>query len=105
MESAFSCRGARVGPSAFTGNQHLKIHLLCNTEYSTLNLKFIQLRRPDMPRLLIRGSLIALGLVLSILSILGAAALLLTALVAAPLKKPPPLASISNTARAVDSST
>ncbi len=55
-----------------------------------------------MPRLLIRGSLIALGLVLSIL---GAAALLLTALVAAPLKKPPPLASISNSARAVDRST
>src|SRR5258708_768455 len=102
MESAFSCRGARVGPSAFTGNQHLKIHYLCITEYSILNPKFIQLRRPDMPRLLIRGSLIALGLVLSIL---GAAALLLTALVAAPLKKPPPLASISNTARAVDRST
>jgi alpha-beta hydrolase superfamily lysophospholipase len=55
-----------------------------------------------MPKLLIRGSLIALGLVLSIL---GAAALLLTALVAAPLKKPPPLASISDTARAVDRST
>ena len=55
-----------------------------------------------MPRLLIRGSLIALGL---ILSVTGAAALLLTALVAAPLTKPPPLASISDTARAVDRST
>ena len=55
-----------------------------------------------MPRLLIRGSLIALGL---ILSLTGVAALLLTALVAAPLTKPPPLASISDTARAVDRST
>src|SRR6266700_3493627 len=55
-----------------------------------------------MPRLLIRGSLIALGL---ILSLTGVAALLLTALVAAPLTRPPPLASISNTARAVDRST
>ena len=55
-----------------------------------------------MPRLLIRGSLIALGL---LLTVAGAAALLLTALVAAPLKKPPPLASISNSARAVDRST
>ena len=35
----------------------------------------------------------------------GAAALLLTALVATPLRKPPPLASISDTARAVDRST
>src|SRR5205807_2259321 len=57
---------------------------------------------PDRPRLLILGSLIALGL---ILSLTGAAALLLTALVAAPLTKPPPLASISDTARAVDRST
>ena len=55
-----------------------------------------------MPKLLMRGSLIAAGLVLSSI---GAVALLLTALVAAPLKRPPPLASISNTARAVDRST
>ena len=55
-----------------------------------------------MPRLLIRGSLLAVGLVLSLV---GATALLLTALVAAPLTRPPPLASISNTARAVDRST
>src|SRR5882672_5456050 len=56
-----------------------------------------------MPKLLMRGSLIAAGLVLSSI---GAAALLLTALVAAPLTRPPPpLASISNTARAVDRST
>jgi alpha-beta hydrolase superfamily lysophospholipase len=55
-----------------------------------------------MPRLLIRGSLIAVGL---LLSVAGAAALLLTALVAAPLTRPPPLASISDTARAVDRST
>jgi alpha-beta hydrolase superfamily lysophospholipase len=54
-----------------------------------------------MPRLLIRGSLIAAGL---FLSIAGAVALLLTALVAAPLTRPPPLASISDTARAVDRS-
>jgi pimeloyl-ACP methyl ester carboxylesterase len=55
-----------------------------------------------MPKLLMRGSLIAAGLVLSSI---GAVALLLTALVAAPLTRPPPLASISNTARAVDRST
>jgi pimeloyl-ACP methyl ester carboxylesterase len=55
-----------------------------------------------MPKLLMRGPLIAAGLVLSII---GAAALLRTALVAAPLTRPPPLASISNTARAVDRST
>ena len=54
-----------------------------------------------MPRLLIRGSLIAAGL---FLSVAGAVALLLTALVAAPLTRPPPLASISDTARAVDRS-
>ena len=55
-----------------------------------------------MPKLLMRGSLIAAGLVLSSI---GAVALLLTILVAAPLTRPPPLASISNTARAVDRST
>jgi alpha-beta hydrolase superfamily lysophospholipase len=52
-----------------------------------------------MPRLLIRGSLIALGLVLSIM---GAAALLLTALVAAPVVRPPELRSISQARGAVD---
>ena len=55
-----------------------------------------------MSKLLIRRSLLAVGLVLSLM---GAAALLLTALVSAPLTKPPPLASISETARAVDRST
>src|SRR5258708_6051123 len=55
-----------------------------------------------MPRLLIRRSLLATGLVLSLT---GAAALSLVALVAAPLTPPPPLASIADTARAVDRST
>src|SRR5882724_7404175 len=55
-----------------------------------------------MPKLLMRGSLIAAGLVLSSI---GAAALLVTALIATPLRRPPPLASISETARAVDRST
>src|SRR5258707_15023624 len=49
-----------------------------------------------MPRLLIRRSLLATGLVLSLT---GAAALSLVALVAAPLTLPPPLASIADTAR------
>ncbi|MEO6784255.1 MAG: alpha/beta hydrolase, partial [Bradyrhizobium sp.] len=40
-----------------------------------------------------------------ILAGVGAVAVLLTALVAAPLTRPPPLASISDTARTVDRST
>src|ERR1700738_1106548 len=52
-----------------------------------------------MPRLLIRGSLLAVGLVLSLV---GAAALLLTALVAAPLVRPPELRSISEARASVD---
>jgi alpha-beta hydrolase superfamily lysophospholipase len=53
----------------------------------------------DMPRLLIRGSLYAVGLVLSIA---GVAALLLTALVATPLVRPPELQSISQARGTVD---
>jgi alpha-beta hydrolase superfamily lysophospholipase len=53
----------------------------------------------DMPRLLIRGSLYAVGLVLSIT---GAAALLLTVLVATPLVRPPELHSISQARGTVD---
>ena len=52
-----------------------------------------------MPRLLIRGSLLAVGLVLSLV---GAAALLLTALIAAPLVSPPELRSISQARASVD---
>jgi alpha-beta hydrolase superfamily lysophospholipase len=40
-----------------------------------------------------------------VLSIVGVAALVLTAMIAAPLKSPPPLASVADTARAVDRST
>src|ERR1700681_1100563 len=52
-----------------------------------------------MPRLLVRGSLLAVGLVLSLV---GATALLLTALVAAPLVPPPELRSISEARASVD---
>jgi pimeloyl-ACP methyl ester carboxylesterase len=52
-----------------------------------------------MPRLLIRGSLLAVGLVLSLV---GATALLLTALVAAPLVRPPELRAISEARASVD---
>src|SRR5450631_4523510 len=52
-----------------------------------------------MPRLLIRGSLLAMGLVLSLV---GATALLLTALIAAPLVPPPELRSISQARASVD---
>jgi alpha-beta hydrolase superfamily lysophospholipase len=52
-----------------------------------------------MPRLLIRGSLLAVGLVLSLV---GATALLLTALVAAPLVAPPELRAISEARASVD---
>ena len=55
-----------------------------------------------MVKRLIRGSFNALRW---LLSAAGVAALLLTALVAAPLTRPPPLASVSETARAVDRST
>src|SRR5207244_11605500 len=40
-----------------------------------------------------------------VLSLVGVAALALTAMIATPLKSPPPLASISDTARAVDRGT
>ena len=52
-----------------------------------------------MPRLLMRRSLLALGLVLSLV---GATALLLAALVAAPLVPPPELRSISEARASVD---
>src|ERR1700675_3298338 len=52
-----------------------------------------------MPRLLIRGSLLAVGLVLSLV---GATALLLIALVAAPLVPPPELRAISEARASVD---
>src|SRR6267154_5164349 len=52
-----------------------------------------------MPRFLIRGSLLAVGLVLSLV---GATALLLTALVAAPLVAPPELRAISEARASVD---
>jgi alpha-beta hydrolase superfamily lysophospholipase len=55
-----------------------------------------------MMKRLILGSFNALRW---LLSAAGVAALLLTALVAAPLTRPPPLASVSETARAVDRST
>jgi pimeloyl-ACP methyl ester carboxylesterase len=55
-----------------------------------------------MRRLLIRGSLLAVGL---LLSVVGAAALLLTALVATPLKPLPELRSISAARKSVDLST
>src|SRR5216684_6881673 len=55
-----------------------------------------------MPRLLIRGSLLAVGL---LLSVVGAAALLLTALVATPLKPLPELRSVSAPRKSVDLST
>jgi alpha-beta hydrolase superfamily lysophospholipase len=49
-----------------------------------------------------RWSLRGLG---GLLSAVGVTALMLTAMIAAPLKSPPPLASVSDTARAVDRST
>src|ERR1700681_4676404 len=52
-----------------------------------------------MPRLLVRGSLLAVGLVLGLV---GVTALLLTALVAAPLVPPPELRSISEARASVD---
>jgi alpha-beta hydrolase superfamily lysophospholipase len=52
-----------------------------------------------MPRLLIRGCLLAMGLALSVV---GAAALLLTALVATPLVAPPELRAISEARASVD---
>src|SRR6266851_1663557 len=55
-----------------------------------------------MPRSLIRGSLLAVGL---LLSVVGAAALLLTALVATPLKTLPELRSVSASRKSVDFST
>lgn len=55
-----------------------------------------------MSKRLLRGSFSALRW---LLCGVGVAALLLTVLVAAPLTRPPPLASISETARAVDRST
>src|SRR5258708_11441873 len=55
-----------------------------------------------MLKLLIRGSLRFLNWTLCGL---GAAALVFSALVATPLRRPPPLTSISETARAVDRST
>lgn len=55
-----------------------------------------------MSKRLLRGTFSALRW---LLCGVGVAALLLTALVAAPLTRPPPLASISETARAVDRST
>jgi pimeloyl-ACP methyl ester carboxylesterase len=58
--------------------------------------------RRIMPRPLLRWSLRGLG---GALSIVGVAALVLAAMIAAPLKNPPRLASVSDTARAVDRST
>ena len=52
-----------------------------------------------MPRLLIRGSLLAIGL---LLSVVGAAALLLTALIATPPKTLPELRSVSAARKSVD---
>jgi len=52
-----------------------------------------------MPKLLIRGSLLAMGLVLSLV---GAAALVLTALLATPLMPPPELRAISQARASVD---
>src|SRR5437773_12069835 len=40
-----------------------------------------------------------------VLSVVGVAALVLTAMIAAPLRSPAPLASVADTARAVDRST
>jgi hypothetical protein len=58
--------------------------------------------RRIMLRPLLRWSLRGLG---GALSIVGVAALVLAAMIAAPLKNPPRLASVSDTARAVDRST
>jgi alpha-beta hydrolase superfamily lysophospholipase len=58
--------------------------------------------RNIMLRPLTRWSLWVLG---GVLSAVGVAALVLTAMIAVPLKSPPPLASVSDTARAVDRST
>jgi pimeloyl-ACP methyl ester carboxylesterase len=69
--------------------------------YRELYVALCYYRMEDMvmPRLLIRGSLLAMGLVLGLV---GAAALLLTALIAAPLVSPPELRSISQARASVD---
>jgi alpha-beta hydrolase superfamily lysophospholipase len=63
---------------------------------------FCRMEEMVMPRLLMRGSLLAVGW---LLSVAGAAALLLTALVATPLKPLPELSSISAARKSVDFST
>jgi alpha-beta hydrolase superfamily lysophospholipase len=91
----------KVGISVATANRLLRSHQLCYTEFSITTKFIIPRRRKIMSKWLIRSFSVLKWLLCGI----GAVALLLTALIAAPLTRPPELQSISDGRGTVDMGT